>query len=465
MLCGNCGIKNTNNSKFCTDCGSKLETWRPPTSLAPEDLDSVADAASRERLKKLLEMAFWHKQVGNADGAILACEAAIVINPRSTTAYSLLANLYEKKGEDDKAVAALEKVIEINPNSAADKTRLELLKQGIRVKAIEPPPLYKWMPPVLATRAPGSAGNMPRWAMLGAAAIVLSLGILAVTSASRRGPSTSDHPMQIATSSAPPAGAQPVGPVPISDPTVPAPSSAAPPTTSAPSTVPAPPVTATVMQGTDPFLESLRKQAEDLIVKKPAAPVKIGKAPAELPPLGLRPIPTAGSGTIPPAPINVPDSVQTTERGGITTPPVPQHTVVVSDLDGGRQAPPAAGSGASGITVTTDDGSPDGGVAPDMQDAPGSHIHISVSDGPVKSDRSNSSPGAGASSSRLSPDGYQNQALQLQSHGDYDKARVAYEKAIRGYKTQIAMGTNTESAQRGIQACQIGLQICRQYQP
>jgi len=96
--------------------------------LTEAESNAVKTPVEQERLTKLLDMAFWHKQVGNTKSAILACEAAIVINKDSITAHSLLGSLYEKQGDTQKAITHMERVVALNPNNPMDQARLDQLR-------------------------------------------------------------------------------------------------------------------------------------------------------------------------------------------------------------------------------------------------------------------------------------------------------------------------------------------------
>ena len=99
-----------------------------------------------------------------------------------------------------------------------------------------------------------------------------------------------------------------------------------------------------------------------------------------------------------------------------------------------------------------------------MADLP-SHIHITVRQAAA----SDADPIVASSGDEQGADGAQGdkdqqRALALQQGGDYKQARLAYGNAIRAYEAQIASGRDVETAQRGVAACQTGLQICQQSQ-
>lgn len=505
MFCSQCGADNTSDSKYCKECG----TYVAPSSISlapnPQDFDGVEDPLRQERLTKLLDMAFWHLDVGNLDAAVLASEAALTINPRSTTAHSLLGTLYEKKGNDAKAIAHVESVLEINPNSEADAAKLEMLRRGVRAMAVPPPAGFRWIPPALAgsslgdavgrvadiservaTGGPGArlSDRIADWklgerkigglqmlpVLYSAAAAVLVFAVC--FGAIRSSRSAGAAPEQIVSVTASPS---PVNGSAFADPSrvalVPAASRPAP--FSAPgntfgsSDALHPPFTAKNLDSTpDPFSERLASPAgtKPLTTSRIAslpqrgrthrvASAAMGGEPGALPALQLHAIAPSADGMLAPAPVAAPlmASVE----------PMNRHTVVVPALGGGDQSQPQDGAQYGGAQNS---GSQYGG---DQQsNGPAPIIRITVHDA---GDNSPDSLGVGRNIIHgRSPDGggggdsFQQTALSLQSAGNYRAARAAYEKAIHTFKADIAAGRNQESAQRGLQACQTGLQICKQ---
>ena len=120
---------------------------------------------------------------------------------------------------------------------------------------------------------------------------------------------------------------------------------------------------------------------------------------------------------------------------------IPRHTVVVNSL--AQEAP----------------GGQDAGPVP------ASHIRITVHQATsADSDRVAAAVGEGGADESLQANVFQQRALSLQQGGDYGKARATYARAIRAYQGQIATGRDVDTAQRGLAACQTGIQICQQSQ-
>ena len=117
LFCTECGTRNSADSKYCKECGYPINAgYRTLMQSIEGDLE--IDDAGRQRVKKLLDMAFWHHESGNPDAAVIACEAALTIQPNCTTAHSLLGILCEKSGDDAGAVEHFESVVRLNPDSA-----------------------------------------------------------------------------------------------------------------------------------------------------------------------------------------------------------------------------------------------------------------------------------------------------------------------------------------------------------
>ena len=132
MFCTQCGAHNTDDSRFCHQCGHRLQ---PERKMPPLD-ESVFQLDSPEQLQKiqhLLDEALNHEAEGRYQEAILACEGVLVLDPANTSAHSLLGLIYEKQGDLKKAVAEYEKVVALNPNSVADRAKLDELRRRLHL--------------------------------------------------------------------------------------------------------------------------------------------------------------------------------------------------------------------------------------------------------------------------------------------------------------------------------------------
>ena len=429
--------------------------------LSVQDKRDLDDPETQDRLAKMLDMAFWHNESGNLEAAVLACESALVLNPNSTTAHSLLGTLREKQGRDQEAIEQFEAVLAINPDSAADAAKLDNLRRGIRVRAVAPPAHYKWLPPALTSlslmkmqqrwvEASWHGRPLPKNALaagMAGAAVLLILGVgFAVVRANQAKVNTGTQIAYVptpASSSAFGGGASRL--------TTPIPTTANP-------IVMTPSAGGAVIPfhfvGRDPF-------ADNEPYTPPSAPSLPhsrgtgttgggGGTVAPLPPMNLRAIPPGPTG---PAPVSVGD--------------LPQHTVVVSQIGG--NVPSSGNSSPTGPDANTPRMMPririvvnhDGITHNDADNttsysSPTPTESPSVSPAPVTSDSGASDAGADTAEND------QQAALTLQQQGNLKRARTLYAQAIRGYKSQIAAGRNVVAAQRGLQACQTGLQICQQ---
>jgi len=461
VYCQDCNTHNSLDSKYCKECGAKINSGYRTLMLSIQDLPLHQSEEDIEKLTRLLDMAFWHNQAGNQAAAVTACQAALALNPNSTTAHSLLGTLYEKSGDDAQAIHHFEAVLSLNPDSQADAAKLDQLRRGVHVRAAAPPISHQWLPPAFLkigpaigkrlsslSASPLAAGTAsqrrPLYAAGGATALVLVAGLL-VTHPWASAETVKTYPI---TASAAPA------PVAISR------SAFAPGTQTASAT--APPMVLTpahantqmpayvppVITSRDPFAGQTPPTSAPAwslpSAPRRAATVRRTNRSMELPPLRLAALPPVGSdgavlGGVAPAPVSLPDGVA---FSGSALSAVPRHTVVVGGYSG----------------------SPAPSVSPYQSDL-SSHIQITVHQA-----RDTDGSNAPANNSLAATDDgqgeiYQQKALSLQEAGSYASAKSAYQSAIRSYQTQIAAGRDVETARRGLSACQTGLQICQQSQP
>ena len=476
MYCQDCNTGNSVDSKYCKECGAKINSGYRTMMLSIQDLPLHQSDEDVEKLTRLLDMAFWHNQAGNTDAAVTAAEAALAVNPQSTTAHSLLGTLYEKRGEDDKAIRHFESVLALNPDSQADAQKLEQLRRGVHVRAVAPPITHQWLPPAFlklgptlskrlsslsATPLPPGLTPMdpqrrPLYAAGGATALVLVAGLL-FTRPWAQADAVKTYP--VATPAAPAA-------VPINQSAFGTQTASAPPpvvlmpshaNTTAPVYIPP------VLTTRDPFAghvpapysasSSVPAGAGSPLWSLPPVPrsAAASRRPRgmDLPPLRLAALPPAGSisavpGGVAPAPVALPPGVEPSTLA-VPAAPVPRHTVVVGNFN--SYPAPSAAPYSSDVS---------------------SHIRITVHqsrDTDTASANSNAAPSVNGSGEDASGETYQQRALSLQESGAYAQARQAYQSAIRSYQTQIAAGRDVDTAQRGLAACQTGLQICLQSQP
>jgi len=463
VYCHDCNTGNTVDSKYCKECGAKINDGYRTMMLSVQDLPLGQDEETLDRLTRLLDMAFWHNEAGNIEAAITASEAALAINPNSTTAHSLLGSLYEKKEDNTQAIHHFESVLALNPDSAADAAKLDQIRRGVHVKAAAPPISHQLVPPVLIKLGPtirqkwmglAEAGlprvGLQRPPLYAAGAVtggILLLGLLLI------------RPWAGAELSAPPVSAS-APPVSVNRSALVGGASGntqvatAPPPlilTPSPSSGGAYPSAPALTH--DPFAGRVPTTAAPAVsaaLSLPRVPSRTAEARRrrqtgrDLPPLRLAVMPPIGSeGSLAPASVLLPSGL-----GGLSSSvaSIPQHTVVVGSLAGAEGGQPVQSEASSHIRITVHQ----------VKDSDSSEAPIPSSVG------SGSSGGSGEGSAKAAS--YQETALSLQQGGEFKQARVAYQRAIRAYESQIASGQDVETAQRGLAACQIGLQICQQSQ-
>ncbi len=470
MYCQDCNTGNTVDSKYCKECGAKINSGYRTMMLSIQDLPLHQSDEDVEKLTRLLDMAFWHNQAGNQDAAITACEAALALNPNSTTAHSLLGTLYEKTGHDDKAIRHFEAVLSLNPESQADAAKLDQLRRGVHVRAAAPPLAHQWLPPVMLKLGPqlgqkwaslasaSVAANLTqadpqrkRLLAAGAATALVAVGGLILAHPWAQAETVRTYP--VTTAAAPPAvsiSRSAFAPEAQTASAMPPPMVLLP--SHANSNTPGIPAGITT---NDPFAghipsgyssASAPSGAGSPLWTLPAVPRTAARRRTgqDLPPLRLAALPAVGS--VAPAPVSLPPSLMPAAAPAALADTLPRHTVMVSSF----------GSAA-----------PSSNFSP-YQSSLSSHIRISVhqaADTNAPSAGADSGAGDGVSGSSGQGEAEQQRALSLQEAGSYSQSRQAYQSAIRSYQAQIAAGQNTATAQRGLAACQTGLQICEQSQP
>ena len=94
MTCKECKTPNPIGSKFCRECGLKMPL--PEGTLAAEEAERVEAERKAETSARLLGEAFTLSERNQLPEAIARAEEAAAVTPTSTTAFSLLASLYER---------------------------------------------------------------------------------------------------------------------------------------------------------------------------------------------------------------------------------------------------------------------------------------------------------------------------------------------------------------------------------
>lgn len=120
MECANCGITNDPDSSYCKKCGHMLMS-NSQRSLTPEEHIKIGE---------LIYAAYKHKEAGEVESAILACQGALALNDANASAHSLLGSLYELKGDIHAALGEYEYAAKLAPDNDGYRRKLEALKSG-----------------------------------------------------------------------------------------------------------------------------------------------------------------------------------------------------------------------------------------------------------------------------------------------------------------------------------------------
>lgn len=125
MYCSRCGTNNVKTSKFCRECGKRLDLGIPKDS--PEDAAGGLPPDAT-KVQELLFQAFQNYESDNLDETVKLCYEGLRLDSLSTSGHSLLAMALEKKGDVVGAIRHYERVLSINPKSAADREKLDELR-------------------------------------------------------------------------------------------------------------------------------------------------------------------------------------------------------------------------------------------------------------------------------------------------------------------------------------------------
>jgi tetratricopeptide (TPR) repeat protein len=159
MECTNCKTVNDADSKFCKECGQKLEAVSSEATLTPDDYLKIGE---------LIYTAYRQLDESRYEDAITACEEALAINKSNGAAHALLSSIYEAQGDVASAQYEAERALELDPESM-DPLRLEELKK----KGTVPEPGL----PRIRARLKALAGDYRLRVAVPAACLVLLIGI------------------------------------------------------------------------------------------------------------------------------------------------------------------------------------------------------------------------------------------------------------------------------------------------
>ena len=465
MLCQECKNRNPIGNKFCRECGAKLSV--PQDVLAAEEAARAEVERTQERVARLLTDARLLADQGKLEQAILLAEEASEQMPKSSSAHSLLATLYERVGANAKAVAAMERVAALNPESEADLATLERLKQ-MPPGSVPTRLLARSATPEAVRPAAGQNIWLPIAAAGMVGAFVLGIGLSVVNNrnaddAAQRNRANLTGTTQIARNS----GNLETPSAPISSPG----ESVAP-------KINLPPPSDSNADPFTPQNGSVTVNARPAVQPSPsanhAAAPSLSAATSSLPLPGS----LTRSTTLGPAPvklIGVPTKSQESNgdaagsfgQGGRITVgapsannslPAPAAPASTPQPQGDGyirisvRAPQASDSGAGAASRSVQSDSSDGSSgallrAQAQQNAGRYQEAVSSYQMAVNSD-----PGSAG-------EAYQGMALCYQHMGDTGSARAAYRNAMSAYEREAASGRGGNSAQRGIASCKAALEV------
>ena len=128
MQCKNCNTDNDPDSRFCKQCGHPLEDVQLRQLTSEEHI----------RIGELIYSAFKHKEAGDIEKAILACQGALALNDSSPQAHVLLATLYQSKGDVAAAMYEYERALNLDPQNVSTKLKLDKLRDTPVLPAAQP---------------------------------------------------------------------------------------------------------------------------------------------------------------------------------------------------------------------------------------------------------------------------------------------------------------------------------------
>jgi tetratricopeptide (TPR) repeat protein len=156
------------DSNYCKQCGHKLEQTAS-VKISEEDYDRALP--EEEQVSALLERAYRLRAEGDIGGAVALCEEILVLRPNSTSAHSLLGQLYEQSGRHAQAIQELETVLRLNPGSIADRVKLDELRNGGKPADRQSVP-----PRVMLLEGPHGGDSLLRLLVAGVVIVALALG-------------------------------------------------------------------------------------------------------------------------------------------------------------------------------------------------------------------------------------------------------------------------------------------------
>ncbi len=416
MYCTQCGAYNSDDSRFCHQCGHRLQAERKMPTL-DESAFQIDSPEQQQKIRQLLDEALAHEAEGRFHEAILACEGVLVLDPANTSAHSLLGLIYEKQGDLHKAVREYEKVVALNPDSAADRAKLEELRRRLRL----PSP-----------RVPQEEPNQ----------LPLLIGILVTIGLFVLGLAAMNYQERPKREEPQPQPSAPVQSTPQTGYTAPGWYPYSSPGYVQPMTPQSQPETQMAVPRQEPVTP--RSSSGSRTERLPLPP---------LPPLTVAPSP----------PATAPANNRQPGSNGSEQPPT-GGSVVMPDVP----LQPSQGSPAAGrqpvmeITVRPGAGGTGGAIAPPPASMESEDLMRVAQQHQLAGRYREAIPLYQKALQGASDKGFVYQQIGLchQRLGELDAARNAYLQAIAEYERQIAANQNAERARRGLEAARQGLAAC-----
>jgi len=420
MFCTQCGAYNTDDSRFCHQCGHRLQPERKMPPL-DESVFQLESPEQQQKIQQLLDEALTHESEGRLHEAALACEGVLVLDPANTSAHSLLGLIYEKQGDLQKALAEYEKVVALNPDSVADRAKLEEVRRRLHM----PPP-----------RPPREEPNQaPLLIAIFVAVGLFVLGLAAMNYQARPKTSPSPTQTQAATQAAPPATYSPYNWY------APATPGYAP-----PPVPPMPPLNPDNLSVAPPRERSAEQQGSATRAERTPLP--------PLPPITV----------VPSQPATTPSPSNRSQGSTGSQEPSIGGSVVMPDValqpGAGGQTPER--QPVMEITVRPGTGGNGGVVAPPPPSMESEDLMRVAQQHQLAGRYREAIPLYQKALQGATDKGfiYQQIGLCYQRLGELDSARNAYQQAIAEYERQIAANQNVERARRGLEAAKQGLAAC-----
>lgn len=419
MFCTQCGAYNTDDSRFCHQCGHRLQPERKIPTL-DESAFQLDSPEQQEKIQQLLDEALAHEAEGRFHEAILACEGVLVLDPANTSAHSLLGLIYEKQGDLQKAVAEYEKVVALNPDSVADRAKLEDLRRRLRMPVPKPPQQEPNQLPLL----------IGIFVTVG----LFVLGLAAMNYQGRPKPAPSPSQSPTFTQPAPSTAYAPYNWY-----TPAAPGYAQP---SAPQTPATPPDTPSVAPPQERSTERLDSGTRTRTPLPPLPPITV----------------------VPSQPATAPSSNNRSQNNSGSAQPSTGGSVVMPDvpLQPGTSGQAPERQPIMEITVRPGTGGSSGAVPPPPPSMESEDLMRVAQQHQLAGRYREAIPLYQKALQGATDKGfiYQQIGLCYQRLGDLDSARNAYQQAIAEFERQIAANQNVERARRGLEAAKQGLAAC-----